>query len=175
MVFILRPHLLNLKTSLMKKNLILYSCLALLLGACKKDHDDNTSHAANTWTFKGTTYKTEMVSYVNSGIHGTLFAGATGGTATSADGIYFTFTPAPTSSVQMLITNSGDPNTVMVEITKLVGVSSTNYRNAETDVQATVSINSGKVSITFPGTIWLHNMSNYPDSAQLSVGTITQQ
>jgi hypothetical protein len=40
---------------------------------------------------------------------------------------------------------------------------------------ANVTINAGKISVTFPGKIWLHNVQNFNDSAQVSVGTITQQ
>jgi hypothetical protein len=158
----------------MKKSLILSLSLALLLSACKKDHDD-ASNAANTWNFKGTTYTAATVMYVNGGSASNLSAGATGATATSADGLTFAFVTPPTSSGQMLITDSGDPNTVMVSTSNLSGTNTTFYLNEETNVMANVTINNGKISVSFPGTIWLHNLSNSSDSAQLSVGTITQQ
>jgi len=175
MPYILRRHLLNLKSTLMKKNLILFLSLALLLGACKKDHGDNNNNASNTWTFKGTTYTAATVAYVNGGSAANLSAGATGATATSADGLTFGFTTPPTSSGQLLITDSGDPNTLMVSVSKLTGTSTTFYLNAETNVMADVTVSNGKVSVSFPGTIWLYNLSNSSDSAQLSVGTIVQQ
>jgi hypothetical protein len=157
----------------MKRNLILYSSLALLLGACSKDHSDS-SNSGNTWTFAGTTYTAGTVVYVDAGSQANLSAGATGATATSADGLVFLFLPPPTSNGQMLITDSGDPNTVRVSVSKLSGSSTTFYISGETNVQASVTV-SGKVSASFPGSIWVHNMANYSDSAQLSVGTITQQ
>lgn len=158
----------------MKRNLILYLSLTLLLGACKKDKSDSNS-ADNSWTFKGTNYTAATVVYVDAGSQANLSAGATGATATSADGLVFLFTTPPTSNGQMLITDSLDPNTVVVSVSKLSGSSTTFYSNAETNVQASVNVNGGKVSVSFPGSIWLHNMVNYSDSAQLSVGTITQQ
>jgi hypothetical protein len=158
----------------MKKNLILCSCLALLFAACKKDHDDS-SNSANTWTFKGNTYKAATVVYVDAGGQANLSAGATGATATSADGLAFLFNTPPTTSGQMLITDTGDPNTIMVSTSNLTGSLSTFYLNGETNVQANVTVSGGKVSVSFPGSIWLHDMANYSDSAQLSVGTITQQ
>jgi len=158
----------------MKKRLILYSCLALLLGACSKDHGDS-SNSANTWTFAGTNYSAATVVYVDAGPQANLSAVATGATSTSGDGLTFLFVPPPTSSGQMLITDTGDPNTIMVSASRLSGTNTTFYTSTETNVQASVTINSGKVSVSFPGSIWVHNMSNYSDSAQLSVGTITQQ
>ena len=158
----------------MKKKLILYSTLALLLGACKKNNDDKGS-AANTWNFRGTDYTAATVMYVDAGAQANLSAGATGATATSADGLVFLFLTPPTASGQMPITDTMDPNTVMVSVSKLSGTTTTFYTNAETNVQANITVSGGKVSASFPGSIWLHNMSNYSDSAQLSVGTITQQ
>ena len=87
----------------MKRNLISYSSLALLLGACSKDHGDS-SNSGNTWTFAGTTYTAGTVVYVDAGSQANLSAGATGATATSADGLVFLFLPPPTSNGQMLIT-----------------------------------------------------------------------
>jgi len=159
----------------MKKNLILCSCLALLvLAACKKDHDDS-SNSANTWTFKGTSYTAATVVYVNAGGQANLSAAATGNTATSGDGLAFLFITPPTTSGQMLITDTGDPNTIMVSHAKMSNSSTTFYANGETNVLANVTVSGGKVSVSFPGSIWLHDMANYSDSAQLSVGTITQQ
>jgi hypothetical protein len=158
----------------MKKNLVLYSFFVLLLGACSKDHGDN-NNSSNTWTFAGTTYKALTVVYVNGGAQANLSASASGGTTTSADGLSFVFSTPPTISSQMLITYSGEPNTVLVTASKLSGTNTTFYLNEETNVKADVTVNNGKVSVNFPGTIWLHNLTNSADSAQLSVGTITQQ
>src|SRR5262245_38510514 len=106
MPFILPRRLLSLKTTLMRKNLILFLSLALLSGACKKDHDDKND-SANTWNFKGTTYTAAAVLYVNGGSTANITAEATGTTATSADRLTFVFTTPPTSSGQLLITDSG--------------------------------------------------------------------
>jgi hypothetical protein len=157
----------------MKKSLMLSLSLVLLLSACKKDHDDST--AANTWNFKGTDYTAATVVYVNGGSTANLSATATGASATSADGLAFVFATPPSSSGQMLITDSGDPNTVLVSISNLSGTTTTFYLNEQTDVMANVTINNGKISVSFPGSIWLHNLANSSDSAQLSAGTITQQ
>jgi hypothetical protein len=75
----------------------------------------------------------------------------------------------------MLITNTGDSNTVMVTTSNLTGTVTTFYTNDITNVKASITVNSGKVSATFPGKIWLHNVMNFGDSAQVSVGTIKQQ
>src|SRR5690349_238769 len=128
----------------MKKKLILYSSLALLLGACKKDHSDS-GNAGNTWNFRGTNYTAATVVYVNAGAQANLSAGATGATTTSADGLVFLFLTPPASSGQMLITDSMDPNTVMVSVSKLSNGATTFYTNAETNVQANVTVNGGKV------------------------------
>ena len=157
----------------MKKNLILCSCLALLLGACKKDHDNDAK--TNTWTFNGTTYTAATVVYVDAGPQANLSAAATGNTATSGDGLTFLFVPPPTTSGLMLISDTGDPNTIMVSHARMSNGSTDFYVSGETDIQANVTVNGGKVSVSFPGSIWLNNMSNYDDSAQISVGTITQQ
>jgi hypothetical protein len=158
----------------MKGNLILYLSLALVLGACKKDKEDSNT-AANTWTFKGTNYTAATVDYINGGSTANLIAVATGATATSTDQLTFGFTTSPTSSGQLPITDSADPNTLLVSISKSTGTSTTFYLNGETNVKADVTVNNGKISVSFPGTIWLYNLSNSSDSAQLSAGTITQQ
>lgn len=158
----------------MKKNIILYICVTFLLVACSKKSDSSSS-SANSWTFAGTSYKASGVVYINGGAEANLSAPAAGSTATSANGLVFSFTPPPTSSGQMLITNSNDPNTVLVGVTKLSGTATTFYTNGITGITANVAVNSGKISIDFPGKIWLHNLSDFSDSAQLSVGTITQQ
>ena len=136
----------------MKKNLILYSCLALLLGACSKDHGDS-SNSSNSWTFAGTTYKAATVVYVDAGPQANLSAVASGETSTSGDELTFLFVPPPTSSGQMLITDTGDPNTIMVSASRFSGTNIIFYNSTETNVQASVTINGGKVSVSFPGSI----------------------
>ena len=158
----------------MKKSLILYTCVTFLLSACSK-HNDSSDASANTWTFAGTSYKAATVVYINGGGAANLSASASGSTATSANGLIFAFTTPPTSNGQMRITNSNDPNTVLVATSNLSGTTTTFYGNDVTNINANVTVNNGKVSINFPGNIWLHNLSNFNDSAQLSVGTITQQ
>lgn len=158
----------------MKKSLVLFLSFALLLSACKKDHNGSGT-GANTWNFKGIDYTAETVVYVNGGSAANLSASATGATAISADGLTFAFTTPPTSSGQLLIADSGDPNTLLVSVSKLSGSTTTFYLNQETNIMANVTVSNGKVSVSFPGTIWLHNLANTNDSAQLSVGTITQQ
>lgn len=157
----------------MKKNLILCVCTIFLLSACSK-HNDSGNSSANTWTFGGTSYKAATVVYINAGSAANLSATATGATTTSSNGLTFSFTPPPASSGQVLITNSNDPNTVLVTASILAGTTTTFYLNDVTNINANVTVN-GKVGVNFPGTIWLHNLSNFNDSLQLSVGTITQQ
>jgi hypothetical protein len=158
----------------MKKNLILYAYITFLLVACTK-HNDSSNGSANSWTFAGTSYTAATVTYIDAGSVSNLSATATGSTATSANGLVFAFTPPPTSNGQVLITNSNDPNTVLVGVSNLSGTTTIFYTNDVTTTSANVTINGGKVSIHFQGNIWLHNLSNFDDSAQLSVGTITQQ
>ena len=170
MRFLFYPvNLVGLKTFLMKKSLILCLSLAFLLIACKKDHDNG--EAANTWNFNGADYTAATVVFVNGGSTANLSATAT----TSTDGLTFVFSTPPSSSGQMLITDSGDPNTVLVSISQLSATGTTFYLNEQTDVMANVSINNGKISVSFPGSIWLHRLGNAHDSAQLSAGAITQQ
>jgi hypothetical protein len=158
----------------MKRNIILYASVTLLLMACGKNKD-SVGSANNSWTFAGTSYTASTVVYINAGQAANLSAAAAGSTTTSADGLAFLFITPPTSSGQMLITDTDDPNTVMVAASKLSGTSTTFYINGTTNIQANVTVNNGKISISFPGKIWLHNMANFSDSAQLSIGTITQQ
>jgi hypothetical protein len=158
----------------MKKNMILYACITFLVIACSK-HNDNSGSSANNWTFAGHSYKAAAVTYINAGGAANLSAAASGCTTTSANGLVFSFTTPPTSSSQMLITDSNDPNTVLVAASSLSGTATTFYTNSVTDINANVTVNNGKVSINFAGKIWLHNLSDFNDSAQLSVGTITQQ
>ena len=155
------------------KKIILCSCIVFLVTACSKKNDSNNS--SNSWTFKGTTYKAAYITYINPGSQANLSASATGGTSTSSNGLVFTFVNPPTQSSQMVVTNSGDPNTVLVSTSNLTGNTTTFYTNDVTNVKANVTVTGGKISVSFPGTIWLHNDSNFNDSAQLSVGTITQQ
>ena len=157
------------------KKMILYSCIALLFAACSKKDDDKSSSSANTWNFAGTNYTAAAVLYVNAGPEADLTATATGTTATNANGLTFTLMPPPTGNAQMLINDSGDPNTVLVTVSKLSGSNTTFYSNAATNTTASVTMNNGKVGISFTGSIWLHNFANYNDSAQLSIGAITQQ
>jgi hypothetical protein len=158
----------------MKRNMILYACITFLLIACSK-HSDKSGSSANSWTFAGTSYKAATVTYINAGGAANLSASASGSTATSANGLVFSFTTPPTTSSQMLITNSNDPNTVLVAASNLSGTTATFFTNSATDINANVTVNNGKVSITFAGKIWLHNLSDFNDSAQVSVSTITQQ
>lgn len=115
------------------------------------------------------------MAYINGGGGADLSASASGSTSTSANGLTFSFTTPPTASGQMLITNSNDPNTVLVAVSKLSGTTTTFYANGLTDIIANVNVSNGKIGINFPGKIWLHNLFDLSDSAQLSVGTITQQ
>lgn len=155
------------------RKIILICSTVLLVTACSKKNDNNNS--SNTWTFKGTSYKAASVTYINPGSQSNLSASATGSTSTSSNGLVFSFVNPPTQSSQMLITNTSDPNTVFVSTSNLTGNTTTFYTNDVTNVKANVTVTGGKISVSFPGTIWLHNDSNFNDSAQLSVGTITQQ
>ena len=158
----------------MKRNIILYASVTLLLIACSK-HNDSDSSAANSWTFAGTSYKASTVVYINGNGGADLSAPAAGSTTTSANGLVFFFATPPTSSGQMPITDSNDPNTVLVSVSNLSGTSTTFYNSSTTNINANVTVNNSKISISFPGKIWLHNVSNFSDSAQLSIGTITEQ
>jgi len=158
----------------MKRNMIGFACLTFLLIACGKQND-NIASTVNSWTFAGHSYKAAAVTYINGGGGANLSASASGSTTTSADGLIFSFTTPPTVSGQMLITNSNHPNTVLVAVSKLSGTTTTFYTNGPTEIAANVTVNNGKIAIDFPGKIWLHNVFNISDSAQLSAGTITQQ
>jgi len=156
----------------MKTHLILY-CSLLVFFACKKK-DNNVTPAPSTWTFAGTSYTASSVSYIISGTTANLQASAQGNTATTQQGLVFAFATPPTASGQLLITNTNAPNTVLAGEVVVSGSANTFYYNNPTNVYANVTVQNGKVSITFPGTIWLYNSANPLDSAQLSVGTITQ-
>lgn len=155
------------------RKLILICSTVFFVTACSKKNDN--SNSANSWTFKGTKYQAANVTYINPGGQSNLSASATGATSTSANGLVFSFVNPPTQSGQIPITNTADQNTVMVGTSNLTGTTTTFYINDVTNIKATVTISGGKISASFPGTIWLHNASNFNDSAQLSVGTITQQ
>lgn len=155
----------------MKRNLLLCSCI-LLLFACKKNKDNNSS--PSTWTFNGTNYTAASVSYITSGNAANLDASAEGNTAASQNGLVFAFATIPTASGQMLITNTNAPNTVLAGIAVVSNGTSSFYANDSTNVYANITMHNGKISVSFSGTIWLHNSTNHADSAQLSVGTITQ-
>jgi len=148
--------------------------LFFLLTACSKKGGGGGS-SANTWRFAGNNYTASSVVYINAGASADLSVTASGSTASDANGLVFTFTPPPSGNTQMLITNSNAPNTVLVTESKLSGMTTTFYSNDVTNVNATVTISNGKVGITFPGTIWLHNDGNFDDSAQISISTITEQ
>jgi hypothetical protein len=156
----------------LKKNLALYSCLSLLLFACNKNKDDSS---ANSWIFAGTTYKASSVSYVNDAGVANLQALAPDNKDSSSNELAFAFYTPPAITRPMLITNTKTANTVMVEITVTSATTKTFYVSDATTIDAYITVSGGKVSATFPGSIWLHNTANYADSAKLSVRTITQQ
>ena len=155
------------------KKIILCSSIVFLFAACSKKTDN--SNSSSSWTFKGTTYKAASVTYINGGSQANLSASAAGATSISSNGLVFSFVNPPTQSTQMLITNTSDSNTLFVSTSNLTGTYTTFYSNDVTNVKANVTVSGGKISVSFPGSIWLHNDSNFNDSAQLSVGTITQQ
>jgi hypothetical protein len=154
----------------MTKNLILYTCLALLLSACKKDHNSNSSNPG-TWTFKGITYTAAVVNYSIGMGRGYLEADPPGNGYTQYLAFFF---PTPlTSSGQMLIMNNSVINSVDVGVV-ILGLPNTFYECTKTNVYANVTYSSpNKVSIGFAGSIWLHNQGNYSDSAELSISTIS--
>lgn len=156
----------------MKRSLILSSFFALLFCACKKPNDNNDS-AASSWTFGGITYKAETVVYDNTS--SSLSASVFGSRSGPKGGLSFVFVTPPASNSQMLITNSSLPNTVGVGVSTLSGTTTTYYISGETNVNANITITNGKISVSFPGTIWMHNLANSADSLQLSIGTIRQQ
>lgn len=155
------------------KKVILCLCIVLLYSACTKKGDGGSS--ANTWRFDGSSYTASAVVYINGGSESNLSASAAGSTQSNANGLVITFTTPPTTSTQMLITNSNDPNTVLVTASRLSGSTTTFWSNDITNVSASITLQNGKVGISFPGTIWLHNISDFNDSAQLSIGTIREQ
>lgn len=155
----------------MKKNLFIILVLSLIFNACKKG---DTGQSGNTWTFGGTKYTAAQVVYISAGSQSNLSATATGATQTSNNSLVFTFSPPPTASSQMLISNSGAPNTVMISVMRLAGQTVTIYTNDIPTVNSKITVANSKVSATFSGEIMLHNANNYNDSLRLSVGTITQ-
>ena len=156
----------------MRKYLILCSCL-LAFFACKKNKDNSPS-TPSTWTFAGANYTASSVTYTSSGGTVNLQASAEGNTSTSQHGLVFAFASTPNTPGQLLITNTNAPNTILAGVIVVSGSSYTFYANDSTNVYADLKINSGKISVSFPGMIWLYNSNNHSDSAQLSVGTITQ-
>ena len=155
------------------KKIILCLCIVSLFSACTKKGNGGSS--GNTWHFAGTAYTALTVVYIDAGSVSNLSATASGATQSNANGLVFTFTSPPTTNMQMLITNSNDPNTVLVTESRLSGTTTTFWSDDVTNVMANVTVKNGKVGISFPGTIWVHNESDFNDSAQLSIGTITQQ
>lgn len=155
------------------KRIILFFYIITLCMSCSKK--DSGSSSSNTWSFGGTNYTASAVTYINAGNQSNLSASAAGSTQSNANGLVFTFTTPPVNSTQMLITNSNDSNTVLVTAARQTGTTTTFWSNTITNVMANVTLQNGKVGISFPGTIWLHNESNFNDSAQISISTIRQQ
>jgi hypothetical protein len=96
----------------MKKSLILYSFLVLLQPACKKDQ--HTGNAPNTWTLNGKNFQAVTVNYISSGDRAAITYSATGI-------LDFMFSTAPTAGGEMLISHSGDPNTIIIEVSQGTG------------------------------------------------------
>lgn len=158
----------------MRTQFLCLLALVTLLGGCKKSVSGGGSNAANSWTFGGKSFKAASVVYASSGGVGQLTATAAGATASSGDGLIFTFYIAPTSNVQLLITDTQTPGTAVVATAHLSGSAITGYLNKQTTVKANITVAGGKVSASFPGTIWLYNSTNANDSLPLTVGTISQ-
>ena len=157
----------------MKRHIIVLVVIAALFSACKKSASGG-GIGTSSWTFGGTSYSAASVVYSTAGGIGELSAGATGATATSTNGLVFTFITIPTASEQALITDTYAMGTVLVETTNTSGSAFTSYTNGPTNVKANITISGGKISAGFPGTIWLHNINNVNDSLPLTVGNISQ-
>ena len=159
----------------MKKHIFGLLAIVALFGACKKSVSGSGSTVpANSWTLGEKTYKAQNVLYVAMGGSSELAATATGGSTSSADLLNFSFITEPTSSQHALITNTNFQGTVLITASHVSGSTYSFYKNGATSVNANITVANGKVGVSFPGAIWLHNLSNENDSLQLTVGAITQ-
>lgn len=158
----------------MKRTILKLSLIALLFSACSKSSDDATSTNANSWTLGSNTYTAAAVAYQTSGSQAAISATATGYTSTNLNSLAFNFWSIPTNGQQLTINNTYASGTIFVTASKMVNSVITSYSNKATTVKATVTIANSKVSVNFPGTIWVYNNNNANDSLQLSAGTITQ-
>jgi hypothetical protein len=148
-----------------------FGCIVILFSSCSKSGSSNSS---SNWSVNGTNYTAATVTYIATGGEANLSAAATGQTATYANGLVFTFLTAPVSSEQVLITDSMDPNTAFVTVTKLSGTTFTSYMSSTSNTKVSINLANNKVSATFSGALWLHNVTNYSDSVKLTVAKITQ-
>lgn len=140
--------------------------VALLTASCKKD-DDNGGSSSNTWTVNGTNYTaTNVVRQSQSGFT-LLSATATSGSTSNSVGFIFSSTPTANGKVRIGADNG-------VDIVTASG-STANYSTYDdSKVDASVTVNSGKISITVPD-VWLYKGSGSSrDSVKFSCSNIIE-
>ncbi len=156
----------------MKKVFILPILFLFVMMGCKKNFSDGSD---NTWTLGSQRYFASIV------IRGTNSLSAFDTIAHQAIIFAFNSSPSGTENTYLICDTCSNQNTaqVIAEDYPITTSSHNNYRNAiyvNTLTLVKASINAqGKLSVTFPGKLWVYNWARANDSLQLSVGTIAQQ
>ena len=147
------------------KSILLAASAATLVFAssCKKD-DDNNGGGTNRFTVNGTTYTPTSVTRTSTGGLNAITAISTSGSTSNSVALYFDGA-LPTSSTTVRV---GDEANQMGILASFNGNS---YYNQEfTNVNATVTVNGGKLTIAVPE-VWVVNFSGN-DSVKFTANLI---
>ncbi len=154
----------------MKKSIIAFSALALLLVMSCKKNDSNPSTNLNSWFFKGTT---DTVSTCT-GVSGTLTATSSTGGATSTLTVSFAGAAFPSAGGTFTVSPTA---TLTSQVGILLYSGNNNYQatgGSGSNQKVTVTVSSaGKVTVAGSG-IELQNLNNPADSSALTFN-VTQQ
>ncbi|XZF13874.1 hypothetical protein ACTHGU_18990 [Chitinophagaceae bacterium MMS25-I14] len=152
----------------MKKILLGATALSFLFAtSCKKKDDGGSS---NSWTLNGASYS------VLTATAGGNTLTAANGNASNANGVYFNFTTYPTANgTYKVVENATNANEVDITTLTYSGATFSTYGSTGNDnINATVTVNNGKVSINVPS-VWMKNSTTGTDSVKLTANVTQTQ
>ncbi|MBA3829351.1 MAG: hypothetical protein H0X33_10480 [Taibaiella sp.] len=161
----------------MKKSFLGFIALGILFGtSCKKSSSSSTTGSGKgSWKVGSNTYNVVTVLAPASSGTWQLLA-STGQSGASINTISFIFFKMPTVSGSYRVVDgvSDSGNEVQMVSSNINGSSNTTYASTSTgNVNATITVTGGKVSISMPDT-WAQNLSTTTDSVKISANAVTQ-
>lgn len=138
--------------------------------SCSKDDATSSSLSANQWSLKGNNFSPSLGSSV---IGNSVSYSGSSGTVASSLTAYFFKLPTTNGTYTVVGTTPSDSTQVSLSATNVSASSGSNLYNATgyDKIKATVTVTSGKISITIPK-VWMKNSSVATDSTQLEANAI---